>query len=178
MPAPSGPVIAPLKQRAFTGAIWMAIEMVGVQGASFVVFAVMAHFVSPRDFGLISICFLAVQSLQMLVLYNVSTIAVRRREVRDIDFTTAFWITMGFALGAFLLLFAISGYVEILFHAPGLKPVLRAMSITLLFMGLSRTHETWLMRQFQIQALAIRGLAGAILGGITAITGIMLAMHG
>jgi O-antigen/teichoic acid export membrane protein len=173
-PAP-GPGTTSLKQRAFTGAIWMSIEMAGVQAASFIVFAVMAHFVAPRDFGLISISFLAVQSLQMLVLYNVSTVAVRKRDLMDLDFTTAFWITAGFGLLAFLLLFAISGWAEQLFRAPGLKPVLRAMAVVLLFMGLSRTHETWLMRQFQLKALAIRGIAGAALGGIT---GVILAVKG
>lgn len=151
------------------------MEMAGIQAISFGVFAAMAHFIAPRDFGLISISFLAIQSLQMLVLYNVTTVAVRKQSVSDLDFTTTFWIMMGIAIFSFLVLEGISGWAEILFRAPGLRPVLRAMSVIILFMGLSRTHEAWMMRHFQFKSLAIRGLVGAVAGGAA---GLYLAVKG
>jgi PST family polysaccharide transporter len=164
-----------LKSRTLQGAAWLSFEGVGVQAASFGVFATMAHFVTPRDFGLISISFIGVQSLQILAFYHVPTIAMRKQQTSDADFTTAFWITIAFAILAFLLLFQLSGLAEKLFHAPGLKPVLRSMSFILLFMGLSRTHETWLTRHFRFKSLAVRGLSGALVGGIT---GVVLAIKG
>lgn len=164
-----------LKNRVLKGAVWMTAEMMGVQATSFAVFATIAHFVTPRDFGLISICFISVQSLQTLVFYDVPTIAVRKQKVENADFTTAFWITIGLAFVAFLLLFELSSPAEKLFRAPGLKAVLQAMSVVLLFMGLSRTHEAWLLRHFHFKSLAIRGLAGAVIGGIV---GVVLAAKG
>jgi O-antigen/teichoic acid export membrane protein len=164
-----------LTKRAAKSAAWITLEMAGIQAISFVVFAAMAHFIEPRDFGLISISFLAIQSLQMLVLYNVTTVAVRKQEVSDLDFTTTFWIMLGIASVAFLALFGVSDYAERLFRAAGLAPVLRAMSVIILFMGLSRTHETWMMRHFQFKPLAIRGLAGAVAGGAV---GLFLAIKG
>jgi O-antigen/teichoic acid export membrane protein len=164
-----------LKKRVTNSAIWISIEMAGVQGSSFAVFAVMAHFIIPRDFGLVSICFLALQSLQMLVLYNIATVAVRKQRATDLDYTTTFWITIGLSVVCFLILLAATPFAEQLFHAPGLRPVLRAMSVIILFMGLSRTHETWMMRNFRFKSMAIRGLAAAIIGGAF---GIMLAVRG
>jgi teichuronic acid exporter len=164
-----------LKRRVTNSAIWISIEMAGVQGTSFVVFAAMAHFIVPRDFGLISICFLALQSLQMLVLYNVATVAVRKQHAADLDYTTVFWITIGLSVICFLILLAFAPFAENLFHAPGLKPVLKAMSVIILFMGLSRTHETWMMRHFRFKSMAIRGLVGAIAGGGF---GLFLAVRG
>jgi O-antigen/teichoic acid export membrane protein len=171
----AAPPARSLTKRAAKSAAWITFEMAGIQTISFVVFAAMAHFIEPRDFGLISISFLAIQSLQMLVLYNVTTVAVRKHEVSDLDFTTTFWIMLGIASAAFLILFGVSGYAERLFRAVGLTPVLRAMSVIILFMGLSRTHETWMMRHFQFKSLAIRGLAGALAGGAV---GLFLAVRG
>ncbi len=149
--------------------------MASIQAISFVIFSAMAHFVEPRDFGLISISFLAIQSLQMVVLANVTTVAMRKREISDLDFTTTFWIMLGIASVAFLILLGGAGYAERLFKAAELAPVLRAMSVIILFMGLSRTHETWMMRHFQFKSLAIRGLAGALTGGAV---GLFLAVRG
>ncbi len=167
--------MASLKTRAINGVVWMSIEMIGVQAISFAVFATIAHFVAPRDFGLMSISFVAVQSLQMLFLYNICTVAIRQQTTSDLDFTTAFWMTIACAALLFLTLYEISGCAERLFKAPGLKSVLREMSVVLLFMGLSRTHEAWLMRNFYFKSLAIRGLAGALAGGLA---GVLLAVSG
>jgi O-antigen/teichoic acid export membrane protein len=164
-----------LENHAVNGAVWVTAEMAGVQGTSFIVFATIAHFVRPRDFGLISICYFAVQSLEMLVLYNVATVAFRRRHAVAREFTTAFWITLGLAVLLFLALVSVANAAERLFNAPGLAPILRAMSVILLFMGLSRTHEAWMIRHFQFKSMVIRGVTGAVLGGVT---GVILAMDG
>jgi PST family polysaccharide transporter len=164
-----------LERQSVNGAVWVSAEMIGVQATSFIVFATIAHFVRPRDFGLMSICYFAVQSLEMLVLYNIATVAFRKQKILALDFTTAFWITLGVASLMCLGLMLVAPWAELLFHAPGLAPILRAMSIILLFMGLSRTHEAWLIRHFQFRALGIRGITGAVTGGVT---GIVLAVHG
>jgi O-antigen/teichoic acid export membrane protein len=171
----TGAVGGSLKKRAAKSAAWISIEMVGVQGASFIVFAGMAHFIDPRAFGLISICFLVIQFLQMLVLYNVATVAVRKQQTSDLDFTTVFWITLGLSAAAFLLVMASASLMERLFHASGLTSVLRAMAVIILTMGLSRTHETWMMRHFRFKSMAIRGVTGAVLGGAF---GLFLAVKG
>lgn len=164
-----------LERKAVSGAAWVTAEMVGVQATSFIVFATIAHFLQPRDFGLMSICYFAVQSLEMIVLYNISTVIVRKQNVTALEYTTAFWITTGTAILMFLGLVSLASEAQILFHAPGLAPVLRSMSVIILFIGLSRTHETWLMRNFQFRSLGIRGVAGAVIGGCT---GVVLAIHG
>ncbi len=164
-----------LKKRAVTGAFWVTMETAGVQGTSFAVFATLVHFLRPHDFGLMSISFLSVQSLEMLILYNISTVAFRKQFVTDSDFTTAFWITIGLAILSCLALMASSSALAHLFRSPGLTIILRSMSVILLFIGLSKTHEAWLIRHFQFKSLAIRGIIGAMAGGVT---GVVLAASG
>lgn len=167
--------IPSLKKRAAKGAVWITIEMMGVQATSFAVFVAMAHYVEPRDFGLISVSFLVIQSLQMLFLWNITTVVARKQEGTALEYTTTFWISLGVAATLSILVFALSGTLERVFDASGLAPVLKAMSVTLLFLGLARTHEIWLTRHFQFQRLAVRGFAGALVGGIV---GLVLATQG
>lgn len=164
-----------LKATAARGASWVTLEMLGIQITLFIVFVVMSHYVEPRDFGLINISFMAVQTLQMIFLYNIDTPVARKQKAEDIEYTTAFWIGIAVSIFGFAALLILSFFVDRIFKAPGLGPVFRAMSIILLFMALSRVHETWMLRHFKYKSMALRGLVGAASG---AIVGILLAVKG
>ncbi len=164
-----------LKARATAGALWILLEMIGVQGTSFAVFATIAHFVSPSDVGLISVCFLVTQSIKMLAIDPTVTAITRRQQATDADYTTAFWITIAISVAAAALVAGIAPFCERLFNSPGLTRVLVAMSTTLVVIGIARTHEGWMTRNFRFRPMAIRALVGAVIGGVT---GVVLAIHG
>jgi O-antigen/teichoic acid export membrane protein len=154
-----------LAHRAASGAMWIALEMISTQATSLLVFAIMARFVTPSDFGLISISYLAIYTFKSLVIDTVVFAVIRKQHPSDLDYTTSFWLTVSFAVIASLGIFLSARIVEQLMNAPHLEDVMRAMSAIVLFMGLARTHEMRLTRLFQFRALAIRGILGAMLGG-------------
>ena len=164
-----------LKHRAARGAVWIALQSTSTQATSFIVFAVMAHFVEPSDFGLLSISLLVVFSLKALLLDNVAAAVVRKSRATNLEYTTAFWMTIGLSALAASAMLMISLWADRLFHAPGLARVMMAMSAVLLFMGLGRTHEAWMSRHFKFRALAIRSVVGAVIGGCI---GVALAASG
>lgn len=164
-----------LAHRAASGAMWIAAEMAGTQILSLLVFAVMARFITPSDFGLISISYLAIYTFKSLVIDTIAFAVIRKQQPSDLEYTTCFWLTLAFAGVASLVTFLSAGAAEHWMNAPHLGDVLRAMSVILLFMGLARTHEMRLTRSFEFRALALRGIAGATLGGGI---GVVLAMHG
>ncbi len=72
-------VAAPrLGRRAASGAVWITIETVFGQGMSLVVFSVMAHFLGPRDFGLVSISFVFVWSTKFILLDQICAAIMRK----------------------------------------------------------------------------------------------------
>jgi O-antigen/teichoic acid export membrane protein len=171
-PQVKGPLLA---HRAASGAIWIALETASTQLVSLLVFAIIAHFVTPHDFGLMSISYLAIYSLKPLIIDNVVVAVSRKKETSDLEYSTSFWLTLALAAIASLCVFVVAGLAENLMNAPGLEEVLRAMSVILLFMGLARTHEMRLMRSFQFRSLALRSILGTIVGGGI---GIILAARG
>jgi O-antigen/teichoic acid export membrane protein len=169
------PALQPvLAHRAASGAMWIALEMGSTQVASLLVFAIMARFVTPSDFGLISISYLAIYTFKSLVIDNVVVAVSRKKQPTDLEYTTSFWLTLAFAAIASLGIFLSAGIAERLMNAPQLKEVMRGMSVMLLFMGLARTHEMRLIRSFHYRTLALRSIVGAVAGGGV---GVALAMH-
>lgn len=173
--APPSGSMPDLAQRTASGAGWIAIEMVLVQGMSLLLFAIMAHLVSPGDFGLVSICFVVLQSSKILLIDNFANAVIRKPAALPIEYTTAFWLTIGFSCVSFAGIEAAAGGLEHVFQAPGLAAVMRQMSVILLTMALSRTHECWMSRHFRFRALALRSAIGAAVGGVV---GVNFALHG
>ena len=167
--------VAVLSSRAASGAAWMLLEMSGLQGMSLIFFMLLAHVLTPHDFGLISICFVAMMSVRILIQDRIpEAIAVRASSTSE-DWTSAFWLSATTGLVMAALLYCAAGTVQSVIGAPGLAPVLRAMSVIVFSCGLARTHEVRLTRGFQFRALASRGMAGCLAGGRV---GVLVAIDG
>ena len=164
-----------LAVKAANSGMWNTIESVGVQLISFCIFIVMAHYVSPHDFGLITLSFLVVLSLQSVLVYNVTIVAMRLPRHDDLVYTTTFWLSMLISFSAAAVVYLSAPLIAFILNAPGLISVLRPMCFVLFFMGLSRTHEAWLTRNFLTKSMALRGISGSIVGGIV---GLVFAVRG
>jgi len=97
-PPANQPILA---HRATLGAMWIALEMGATQATSLLVFAIMARFVTPSDFGLISISYLAIYTFKSLVIDNVVLAVSRKTQPSDLEYTTSFWLTSSHRLASF-----------------------------------------------------------------------------
>ena len=173
--ADHGEASGSLGQRAKSGAIWITVEMVSIQLVSIVVFAVLARFIGPAQFGLMSISYVLVYSTRWIVFENIATAISRKARPTELEFTTAFWMTLGASLVSFVAFEGLTLVADKVFRTPGLAEILRPMGVILIGMGLSRTHEVWLSRHFRFQSLAIRAAVAAVVGGAV---GVGCAMAG
>ncbi|MBV9985222.1 MAG: lipopolysaccharide biosynthesis protein [Bradyrhizobium sp.] len=164
-----------LARRAASGAIWLALETGLTQVISLLVFAIMARFFAPSDFGLISITYVAIFSFKSVVIDTVAFAVLREKDATDIEYDSCFWLSLAFSAAGALVMLLSAGTVEQMMQAPHLESVMRAMSVIVLFMGLARTHEMRLARSFRFRTLAIRGIIGTAVGGLV---GILLAILG
>ena len=169
------PASAAKARRAASGAAWIAAEMITVQGASLLVFAVMARFIGPAEFGVVSICVVVLQASKSLLIDNFAYAVIRKSEADRVEYTTAFWMTAAISLLAFLAIEAGADLLQRVFAIADLAGAMRKMGVVTLIMGLARTHECWMFRHFHFRSLAIRSIAGAAIGGAV---GIALAAFG
>lgn len=157
-----------------SGAIWITVEMVAGQGTSLIVFACLAHLLSPRDFGLVAISLALIFSLKSLLIDQSITPVIRKVKAADIEYTTAFWINIVLGVLSIGVLMLFSRWADQVFKAPGLGQVMRPMSLMLVGFSLSRTQEAWLGRHFQFRVLAIRTIIGVAVGAAAGITAALM----
>ncbi len=157
-----------------SGALWVTLEMVGIQVLSLLTFAMLAHFLSARDFGLVATSFVFVYSFKTLTIDLVTSPVTRKLTATAIEYSTAFWICIALGAVGCVLMQVMSLFAGAVFHAPGLGKVLRPMSFIFVAFSIGKTQEAWLMRHFMFKTLAIRSTTGALIG---AAVGIAAAVH-
>jgi O-antigen/teichoic acid export membrane protein len=158
-----------------SGSMWSMIDNLAQQVLSFAVFAVLAHFLAPAAFGLLTVAHLFILFTRMVVFDAIAMPIVRSAAPDDKTYSWIF--SMCTAAGLLLAgaMFFSAGVVSVLFRAPELKHVLQGMSASILFFGLVRAYEARLVRNMMFRQLAIRSIGSVTVGGVI---GIVLAARG
>lgn len=146
-----------------------------MQTFSLIVFALMARYLTPAEFGLASVSFILVYACKSIGFDSVAAAIARKVDGSDLEYSTAFWMTLGLAGMACVCMAAFAPWADGLFEAPGLGHILRVMSLMLFVLGLARTQEVWMMRHFYFRTLAVRSIVAALVGGAL---GVASAMRG
>jgi O-antigen/teichoic acid export membrane protein len=158
-----------------SGSMWSMIDNLAQQVLSFAIFAVLAHFLAPAAFGLLTVAHLFILFTRMVV-FDAIAMPIVRSAAPD-DRTYAWIFSMCTAAGLLLAgaMFFSAGVVSTIFRAPELHHVLQGMSVSILFFGLVRAYEARLVRNMMFRQLAIRSIGSVIIGGVL---GIALAARG
>ncbi|MBX3618897.1 MAG: lipopolysaccharide biosynthesis protein [Rhizobacter sp.] len=152
-----------------TRSMWSIADNLVQQGLSFAVFAVLARWLTPHEFGLLAIAHLMVLFARMSLLDAVAMPVVRAPQVDDRLFDWLFTMCTVVAAGVALLMTLLSWPLARFFGAPDLAPVLVGMSLSVLLFGLARAHEARLLREGNFRLTAIRSLCSVSAGGVVAL---------
>ena len=158
-----------------SGSMWSIVDNLAQQVLSFVVFAVLARFLAPDAFGLLTVAHLFILFTRMVVFDAIAMPIVRSSEPNDRLYSWVFTCCTAAGLLLAGLMFFSAGIVSSLFRAPELRTVLQGMSASVLFFGLVRAYEARLVRNMMFRQLAIRSIVSVTIGGII---GIVLAGSG
>ncbi|KAF3996304.1 lipopolysaccharide biosynthesis protein [Glaciimonas immobilis] len=158
-----------------SGSMWSIVDNLAQQILSFVIFAVLARFLAPDAFGLLTVAHLFILFTRLVVFDAIAMPIVRSKEPTDRLYSWVFTCcTLAGLLLAGLMFFS-AGLVSVLFRAPDLKSVLQGMSVSVVFYGLVRAYEARLVRNMMFRQLAVRSILSVSIGGAV---GIVLATKG
>jgi O-antigen/teichoic acid export membrane protein len=158
-----------------SGSMWSMIDNLAQQVLSFAVFAVLAHFLAPAAFGLLTVAHLFILFTRMVVFDAIAMPIVRSAAPDDKVYSWIFTMCTTAGLLLFGAMFFSAGFISVLFRAPELEHVLQGMSVSILFFGLVRAYEARLVRNMMFRQLAIRSIGSVTVGGVI---GIALAADG
>jgi O-antigen/teichoic acid export membrane protein len=159
-----------LRARVVGGVRWKLLGQASAQATSAGSSIVLAHLLSPHDFGLAGMALVFTGLGAPFVDLALSAALVQRRVLEEKDRSTAFWtnVTAGSLLT--LIGIAISPLVADFFGRPSVEPLVAAISVIFLLSSLSSTQSALLTREMNFRGLEIRGIASALAGAAAALS--------
>jgi len=130
---------------------------------------IVSHLLTPAEVGVYSVAVAFVNLVQMLRDFGVSEYLIQERHLNDALARTAFTITLSIAWILAALLFISSPWFGEFYHNPGLKVVLRILSINFVLLPFGSTTNMLLRRDMQFGILYKIGTGQQIIQSSTTI---------
>ena len=164
-----------LKTKSLQAVGWSAFSGWSGQIIGLIVFALLARFLDPVDFGMVAMATIFIQFIQLFVNQGMVMALVQRQDLQPAHLDTAFWSTfiagVVFTLGGI----AFSGAFAQSVKMPDIAPVISALSFTLLIRSLASVQQAVLERELRYKPIAIATFAGTLAGGLV---GVVMALQG
>lgn len=158
-----------LKQKAFKGVFWSAIQNWGAQAITLIVFTILARLLEPKAFGLVALAGVFTAFVEIFLDQGFAVAIVQRQKLEPEHLDTALWtgVFIGFLMSFFSIISAET--IANLFKEPELTLIIRWLSLVFAIRGFSSVQEAILQRNFNFKALTIRSSVAVIIAGIVAV---------
>lgn len=157
-----------------SGIGWMMVSQLSVQLLGFTTAVVVAHFLTPREVGLVAMALVFSNLALVIADAGVTPALVQKAELSEEDKSTAFWASV--ALGVILTLAGVglSWPVSALYGEPRVQHLLVAVSPAFLFTALGVVQGALLTRDLKFRSLGLRTMTATVAS--TSITILLAAL--
>ncbi|HEV7492797.1 MOP flippase family protein [Baekduia sp.] len=170
-PTPDPPVSSlALRAQVLSGVMWKIVSQAFRQGSRLIVALILARLLTPEQFG-VSAEVLVVSSL-VIVFADLAFGAalIQRKEISELDKSTAFWACTLFGVFFTALGFVCAGPLADFYNEPQVEPLFRVMSFIFLTTSLSTVQESLLNRELSFKVLETRMMIATVGGAAVGIT--------
>lgn len=164
-----------LKKKTIAGMSWAAIDSIASQGILFLVGLVLARLLSPAEYGLIGMITIFISVSNTIVDSGFSNALIRKKDVTDEDYSTAFVFNMVLSVIMYLILFVCSPLISRFFHQEQLTILTRVVGIVIIINSFSIVQKTKLEKNIDFKRRAIVSVVSSSVSGVV---GIVLAFLG
>ncbi|HXA26929.1 MAG TPA: lipopolysaccharide biosynthesis protein [Acetobacteraceae bacterium] len=165
----------PSRERSAHATLWTLVELGGGQGASFLIFLVMARTIGPADYGIFTLALSLLILVTVVQYYGFADAIIQRTEIDASFLDTVFWCDVLLSLCLVALAQVAAHPAARLFASPLLEPLIRVLSLVCLLQALVTVPTALYRRALRIQVLAARTALSYIIGGGV---GIVMALRG
>lgn len=157
------------------GLFWTFGERITAQLVTTIVTIVLARILDPGHYGMISIVTVFITFCNIFVSAGFGSAVVQKKKADNLDFNTAFVISLSTSLILYIIIFFLSPYISVFYKMPLLCPVIRVMGIRLIITSLNTIQHAYIQREMKFKKFFFATLFGTIM---SAIIGIVLALCG
>lgn len=163
------------RRQAALGTLWGVIERASTQGISFVVVVVLARYLGPQTFGLVTLAATIALFGQTLIGETFSQALIQAKLLEPEHAAAIFWLLLAASTLGTALLAGFAHQIAAVFSQPGLAPILMALSPLLVLTALQAVPSALFKREMDFRALAVASTSGTLAGGVA---GIAMAIGG
>jgi teichuronic acid exporter len=153
------------RKQFISGTIWKLMETVASAGITTVVSIVLARLLAPKDFGIIALTTIFITFSDILVQSGFTTALIRKKEVDDIDYSTALYFAMIIAAAQYLIFYLVAPVISDYYNEPLLRDVLRVLTLVLFLNALASVRTAMINRNLNFKLLLTSNLISGILSG-------------
>ncbi|MBE7473843.1 MAG: colanic acid exporter [Anaerolineae bacterium] len=164
-----------LKEKTLKGVAWITFAQIIKQVLQYGILIVLTRLLSPQEFGLVAMIVVFTGFIEMFRELGLGAALVQNQQVKDIHYTSVFWLNLVTGLVLTGLTFIAAPLIAMFYDEPRLTPLTSLVAVDFFITSLSITHGTILSRSMQFRLLAFVDIMAAGIAGAVAIT---LAMTG
>ena len=164
-----------MKNKIVSGMLWLFGERISAQLVSVIVTVILARLLDPEHYGVISIVTVFITFSNVFVTGGFSTALIQKKEADDLDFGSAFLLSISTAIILYFVLFFVSPYIASFYEMPSLTLVVRVMAIKLPLAALNSVQRAYLQRNMKFKRFFKVAMGGTV---VSAVLGIAAAAFG
>ena len=165
------------KSKILSSLFWKLMERGGTQGIQLIVQIVLARLLIPEDYGIIALVTIFITIASVFVQSGFNTALIQKKDANEADFSSVFYLSLFVASLLYVIIFFAAPHMAAFYTEPQLIPVLRVLSIILLFGAFNSIQNAVVARKMQFKKLFFSSLGAMVVSG-TGTVGIVMAYAG
>lgn len=158
------------KDNAFKNTIWSGIERTSYLLIQFFTIVIVSHFLSPKDFGLISILTVFSVIGQTIVESGFGTAIIRETKISDTDYSSLFYVNIIIGGVLYVILFFLSPYISAFYKEPDLYIISIVSFLVIPISATSIVQNAILIKEMNFKKLCYVSLISVMISSIVCVT--------
>jgi len=159
-----------LKQKTIHGVMWSGISQAGKQISQFVITAILARLLSPKDFGLLGMATVFTGFAAIFGELGISSALIQKQDIDEAHLSSAFWLNIMVGVSLTTIFILMAPLIARFYNKPELRMILMIMSVNFILSSFTIIQQTVLTKEMNFKALTIRDIVGIILSGVVGIS--------
>lgn len=164
-----------LKTKTITSMLWTATQRFGTLILAFVSNLVLAHYLSPDDFGVVGMLSIFISLAETITDSGLGQALIQKKNTTDTDYSTVFWSNLILSSILYIILFFSAPFIARFYHMDILTKILRIKAVIIILQGLRLIQTTLLQKQLNFKKISIIYLTAS---SISTVISIILAILG
>jgi len=147
-----------------------------VTALQFATLAVLAHLLSPSDFGLMGMIMVVIGFAQLFADMGISNAIIYRQDATIEELSSLYWLNIFAGIVVFIAVCGVSPFITIFYNEPRLSNLIYLSSLIFLITPFGQQFQILLQKELKFDQLAKIQIIGSFANSATAITLAILGM--